>query len=136
MLAVEIAMYLDAEGVGVFDASGVSGNIFIGKLPDAPDAAIAIFQSGGGRGDGTQHYNPTIQVITRSSQNPATSYALAEEVSSKLEYFHDGSFVPGGEHVVFCEAIQSAPATIGPDDKKREQYSQNFEFIVSKRHEN
>lgn len=132
MLVVEMAKYLDAAGVGKLDETGVKGDIFIGALPESPDACIALFLKGG-------QYSPTsddcdspcVQVIVRGGLDPRSSAVRAQRVYDVLHGFRGASFVEDGLHVVDCLGMQSSPALIGRDENRRYRYSLDFQLRVS-----
>lgn len=128
-LAVQIATYLDDQSIGVFDESGATGDIFIAILPSAPDEAIGIFPSGGYKADGTRQDRsglPTVQILVRGDQDPRTAEDRAQLIYDLLEGFHAESFVSGGNYIVDCRGVQSAPVHIGHDENMRHRYSLNF----------
>lgn len=127
MLAAQLAQYLDDEGVGVFDETGATGNIFIETLPDSPDEAIGIYSTGGPTPEGRHPYdNQTLQIIVRGTQDPRTAQATAQQIYDLLHTFRDAAFVDGGVWVVGCHAMQSGPAHIGQDESRRHEYSLNI----------
>ena len=129
MLAAQIAQYLDAQGVGEFDADGITGNIFVETLPDTPDKCIAIYSTGGSAGNGKHPYdNLTVQIIVRGTQDPRTAQSVAQNIYDTLHTFRDAAFVTDGIWVVGCHGIQSGPTHIGQDENRRHEYSLNFKL--------
>ena len=48
MIAAAIAKYLDANVTGITrSTSGPGGNLFLGRMPDAPDEAVAVMPQPG-----------------------------------------------------------------------------------------
>ena len=125
MLIKEIAQYLHARSIGVFDEVGSSGDIYLGILPDTPDRVISIFQRGGQEADPRNEYRTVlVQVITRSFDKH-DGMNLGQSVIDVLSGFH-GELIPGGTHIIDCIAMQSAPVDIGNDAKGRYEWSVNL----------
>ena len=124
MLAKEIADYLAANGLGT-----VGTNVFALQLPSAPDTCLAVYPTGGGRADSKLGYdNPTIQVRTRSS-NPLTAFENAAQAYNLLHGLRRVT-LSGGSYLVHCTGIQSAPVYIGRDERKRDEYTLNYQLVV------
>lgn len=131
MIAAEIAEYLTASGVGVFDASGVSGDIFLYTLPDTPDECVMIRTTGGSAADGKIATDyPSVQVIVRGTQDPRGAEARAQGIYNLLHGFHAAAFNAGGSYIVNCTGAQSGPAHIGQDSNRRHEFSLNFRLAV------
>ncbi|MDE5415483.1 minor capsid protein [Alkalihalobacterium chitinilyticum] len=127
MLLIEIARYLHAQRIGVFDERGVQGNIFLNIVPTDPEALIALFSTGGPPGDVKLGYdNPTVQVWLRGDKNPVTAFEKAQEVYNALHGFSGGRFIENGSYIVDCRGQQSQPLHMGLDNNGRHQYSINF----------
>jgi hypothetical protein len=129
VLAVEIAQYLQARGLGVFDELGSAGSIFIALLPESPDEVIGIYPKGGHQADGPLPYDaPVVQVIVRGTQDPRPAAERAQGVYDALHGFHHDKFVPEGTWILGCRGVQSGPIHIGRDQNGRHEYSLNFEL--------
>jgi len=130
LLAVQIAQYLHDQGIGVFDPEGSSGNIFIDHMPDTPDEAIAIRQTGGGRVDmRVPFHQPTAQILIRGTADPRVAGATAAAAYDVMHGLTNGELTAGGVWIVKCQAI-TPPACLGPDENGRHHYSINFELIT------
>lgn len=131
MLIEGIAYWLDDELIGVYRPTLPGGNIFLEKLPQTPDTAIAIFVSGGPQASGTHGYdNPVTNIQVRGNRaDPVGALQLAERVYAALQGLHH-VILPGGVHVVSCIGIQSGPVRLGPDDSERFRYSLNFQWEI------
>lgn len=131
LITNEIALYLDAAGVGVFDPDGADGSIYVEKLPQTPHAAIAIFSTGGYQADGRHGYDrPTFQVRARGERHDvAGARALAESAYAALQGLHSVA-LPGGTWLVNCRGIQSGPVNIGNDGNDCPEFVINFEAEV------
>lgn len=124
----QIAIFLNNYGVGTFDPNGMSGNIFIHHLPDAPDESIAIYTTGGPGADPFGEYGRmSFQIMIRSIPNdPRLAEIKAQRIIDLLSGFNSGWMATGGNFVINTTAIQSGPSGIGPDQKHRFEFSQNF----------
>lgn len=130
MLAIEIAQYLAAQGLGTFSLNDNTGNIFIENLPPSPDSCIMIRSTGGYGTEGKDKYDsPTIQIIKRDS-SLQTAYDASKSIYNKLHGFHHKTFVVNGIWVLNCLGIQSEPAYLGQDENSRHEYSINFELSI------
>lgn len=129
MLTAEIAEYLADQGLGTFDPSGTSGDIFLAVMPDQPTQAMALYDNGGAESPMRRPIDdPNIQVITRGGQHPEEAHALARDVYDTLHGFTGE--LPGYTWVVWCIGIQSGPVPLGPDENGRHRYSLNFRLRV------
>ena len=132
MLVAEIAAFLDTEGMGVYDPTGITGNVFICTMPATPDTAIAVYPRPGLAADGKLKYDtPGVQIVARGTQDPTVGEQLATDIYNALHGFHDGVFVAGGVYIVNCLGLQSGPNHLGRDDNGRHEYSLNFQITVS-----
>jgi hypothetical protein len=128
-LLTQIAEYLNDQSVGIFDETGITGNIFIAAMPQSPDTCISIYPSGGLKSDSKFKYdNPTFQVMVRGTTNSIVANDLAQTVYNTLDGFHGDTFINGGFWVVSCFGIQSQPTWIGIDANNRHEFSLNFQI--------
>jgi len=127
MLIEEVARYLSQQGIGTFDPEGLGGDIFLGVLPNQPDEAIALYPTGGQGANSKLGYDlPTFQILVRGDQDIRTGYAIAQMIYNTLHGFRSKTFVPGGQWIVSCLGLQSAPVHLGPDANRRHEFSLNF----------
>lgn len=127
MIDEQLALYLQSKGLGTFDPTGVTGDMFIGLLPETPDGALAIFPTGGFQADSKLGYSmPTLQIVVRGTMDPRPAQQRAQAVYDALHGVRNRSFTDGGTWVVSCLGMQSAPTHIGRDDNGRHEYSLNF----------
>jgi hypothetical protein len=123
VIAKAIADYLEAQGLGT-----VGVDLFAAHLPSTPDTAMAVVVTGGPQADGGKGYdNPTVQVRSRS-QDPALAYSQLQGVYNKLDSLSNVTM--GGQRVVNCRGLQSAPVAIGRDQAGRDEYTLNFQLRV------
>ena len=103
-------------------------NLFLGRLPDEPDTAVALFETGGEApvntmGGGLYEVEqPRLQVLTRGASYSAT-HALAMSVWLVLEATTNDTLSATLYHRI--TAVQS-PFPIERDSKDRIVFSQNF----------
>lgn len=126
---VKLAMYIQSYGIGMFDESGVSGDIFIAVSPPTPDSCIVITPTGGGKSDMRMSYdNPSVQIQCRCNQSPMTAY---NQMHLIYECLHGmGGVTIDGVYVVSCQALQSAPISLGMDENMRHHFAMNFLFEI------
>jgi hypothetical protein len=122
---VDIANYLDANVAGLT----LGTNLFIGRMPDDPNACVAVYEYGGTRPDNTMGggapvlQNPSVQVRVRD-----TSYASAQTTANlcfvALEAIVDETINTTRYNRV--TAIQS-PFPLERDPEERIVFVQNFD---------
>lgn len=118
----DVADYLEDQGAGT-----VATDIFVGKLPDKPDAAIAIFTNQGGK---PSVYIPTadpdFQVLVRV---PADEHDEGEskcaQIVGILHQLANVTLQAGGKYAYFI-ALRSEPFYIQTDGQGRHEFSMNF----------
>lgn len=139
--AIAAAGYLGtalvADGV-LFFPGAEGGNVFIGALPDTPDAAIVIVPTGGNPMDGAvglPYDEPSLQVIVRGTAgDPTWALDVAAKAYNALQGY-SGPMGPGDSSYVAIEALivsslQTGPAFIGNDANGRPRYSLNFDLHI------
>lgn len=127
MLAVELAEYLEEQGLVTFSADAVGGDTFIEKLPQEPDECVAIYSTGGFQESGMHGYDsPALQLIVRGTKDPRVALERARDLYSALHGLNALELTSGGTYVVGCWAQQSGPVRLGPDDNGRFEYSINL----------
>ena len=83
-LLLDIGNHLDAATIATQDLT-IGTNLFLGRLPDAPDSCVALYQTGGAAPDdqfgsaAPQVERPSVQVRVRADDY-ATAEALASDV--------------------------------------------------------
>lgn len=127
-LTTQIARFLDANNMGVFDETGVTGNIFSQTSPASPNESISIYTNGGPPGDRTGQYKKVaVQILIRTIPgDPRNGEALADNIIDLLNGYSSKELIAGGNYIVDTEAVQSGPNNIGQDESGRYEYSQNF----------
>lgn len=130
MILDEVGTYLAANIIGA-TALTLGTNLFLGRLPDAPDTCVAIFETGGTLPEQTMGSGlasierPRIQVVTR---RPGYSDAriLAYNVWNTLEGVANESL--SGTRFLRVSAVQS-PYPLERDSTDRIIIVQNFDVL-------
>ncbi len=131
-LAADIAEYLDGKAIGTFSPDANGGNIFIERLPTAPDTCIAIRHTGGAISTGLPLIEPTIQLVVRGDTDPRTALELADEAMAALKY-KQGAITLAGEDVSIIWPLNDIPAYVGIDENGRHMYSINLRISINVR---
>ena len=119
-LLEQIARHIEFLGFGTVADAETDGDIFYGRMPDAPDACICVFSTDSsycGSDDGAR-----IQIYTRARTTKA-AYELSQAIAEELIGF-DGFLAGDGAHANISKINTSAG--LGTDEKNRELYSSNF----------
>lgn len=131
MLLDDIADYLSTSGLGT-----VGTNIFKGGFPpDAPDASVCVYETGG---FGTVHAmhsqpgnavveRPRIQVVARAAEY---DYATARSTSQAAFLLLDGlrNRTINGKRYLWITSLHS-PFSIGADDNRRVRIGMNYDVM-------
>lgn len=109
----------------------VGTNVFKQNIPDQPDTAICIYDTGGGvpsltMGDDTD--SPSFQVLSRST-SASTALTSLQTVFRGLHGLTEVTIQ--GLHVKLFWALQSNPVSLGRDEKQRFQFVMNFRAMVT-----
>jgi hypothetical protein len=121
---VEIAEWLDAQGLGTYGT-----DIFAGQLPPSPDTAIAVILFGGGPplatfGEPLAIQRPTVQILVRGAtyETGRDKVEIAYRLLSALHnVLIDDVWYMG------CNALP--PSFIGADANGRAMFSMNAELL-------
>lgn len=121
---LDIATYLDSQQASLT----LGTNLFLGRMPDSPDACVALYEYGGSAPDNTMGgglpvlQNPSVQIAVRE-----VLYASAESLINlcwgTLESIIDMSL--SGTRYNRVTAIQS-PFVLERDSQDRVIFVQNF----------
>ena len=115
-------------GVGTFAATTGWG-LFIGIMPDTPDTALAINQTGGQSRSPRWRINyPSVQVMVRGrADDYRGAYDKAEEVMDNLVGIPSQDL--NGDRWVAINAIGDVN-WLGRDEKDRPMFSVNLSLII------
>lgn len=135
MIAVAIAKHIDANVSGITRSNTAGGNLFLGRMPDKPDEAVAVMpQPGLPQLDRSPTDLPTVQVLVRGAKRtPMSGYERARAIYDALNCLDGVLLDEGGDDEVFvigCTAVQSDPIPLGPDATERPEWSLNFQLIT------
>ena len=122
----DIAVQLNSAGVGVYPGTSATRTIYIGEMPDSPDALIALYARPGRRPmmhSGGDIRQPDLHVEVRAATYSAAT-AKIDAIDAALH--RTGSFVVGATRYVSIQAIQEM-APLSRDGRNRSLVSQNFE---------
>jgi hypothetical protein len=127
-ISKQVARFLDEQGFGTFDETGVAGDIFIQTIPANPDRALAVFTSGGpGSDPGNEYGRTSVQILIRTVPgDPRGGEKTAMDIINAFNGLNSTYLTAGGNYVIDCQAVQSGAANIGQDSNGRYEYSQNF----------
>ncbi|MEO3860869.1 minor capsid protein [Acrocarpospora sp. B8E8] len=133
-LLEEFAALADLLGLGIYNADGsVGGDIFLSRVPDAPDRVLIISRYGGDESSLADDYDePRLQFRTRG---PADDVRDAEQWAEQVyDAFHGLGMreLPGGTWLQLMVGLQSGPIWIGQDKNDRPEYTVNFRAEVSR----
>ena len=123
-LLKEMARHLEFAGFGERDR-----NIFWGRMPDAPDACMAVFSSDSAR-PGAEN-GARVQIVNRA-ESPGAAYETACELANALDGFH--GFL-AGDGAAAKITVLSAASGMGGDGKKREMYAAELRVLYGEQEE-
>lgn len=129
-VAVDIALYLAAHGVGTYATDLFDG----GHLPDDPDDCIAVIERGGAApllvlGE-TIDVDQPIAMIRVRARSYDTGQGKAQAIFALLHGIAEQTLVTGGGLFHLLYAVQS-PVHLGRDEKQRHEWSQNFRGLYA-----
>lgn len=118
MIAEEIATDLQGQGIGT-----LSIDLFIGNLPNEPDNAVVVIDTGSLEPDKYLPFSrTTFQILVR---NKTYAQGRAKLEAIKLRLHQLANIVMGEKHVFYILA-NSDGGHVGRDDSGRELFSINF----------
>ena len=119
-LIEELAEHLEWCGFGTLATAEADGDIYWGRMPDAPDDCITVFSTDSGTGGPNSTARAQIMVRAKSPKMAyETSYAIAQELEDFNGFLHGD-----GPHAVI--EVLNAATGLGGDTKKREIYVTNI----------
>lgn len=122
MLLMDIAQFLNDEGIGVFDVSAPAGNIFVGTYPADPNVIIALFDTGGPADDvnkGFTDVRRTFQVMVRD-----VTYQGANDLSWSINALLKDYLETNGRKLII--KAMNPPTPIGQDNHLRYEFTSNY----------
>jgi hypothetical protein len=123
MIIDDVAVYL-SENITTLEL--VKGtNLFKGYLPDSPNAAICVYETGGATPDiDIPTASPTFQILVRHTDYE-TGHNLIHEIAGLLHQKYNLELVDG-ETYFYSILLLGEPGHLGRDDKGRDEFSVNF----------
>ena len=116
----QIAEYLQDQGIGT-----IATNLFIGNMPDSPDACVAVINSGGVEPSiDIPDKRPTFQVLIRNTDYEAGEVKLAAVRTALHQFMND--YLVAGQTYVYYIYLVSEGGHIGKDVNGRDEWSVNF----------
>jgi hypothetical protein len=127
----QVARLLAQLGLGTYDDTGGTGNIFLTQSADSPDVALTVARYGGIESDSLLGYDqPTLQIRVRGTDADASApEALAQQIYDQLHGMMQ-RVLPGGTYLVLCIGTNGGPVYIGPDLKNRFEWTVNFRMEI------
>lgn len=123
----EFAQLLHVLALGVYAPAGTNGTVFLRRLPDRPDLAIAVARYPGGEADSRLGYD-TLKIQFRI-RGPHTDVRVGEALAQRVyDELHGlpSRYLPGGTWMVDCIGEQSGPIDIGTDPLNRPEWTVNM----------
>lgn len=122
----DLAGKLNTAGVGVYPGTSSTRTIYIGEMPDTPDALICLYARPGRRPamhSGGDIRQPDLHVEVRAATYSA---AVAKMAAIDAALHRTGNYTVGSVRYVSIQAIQEM-VSLGRDGRNRSIVSQNFE---------
>lgn len=113
--------------IGAFGGS-LDWAIYVSKMPDTPDACVALYDSGGETPNPKWLLDfPSVQVMARGKESGYQAlYNKVNDIKNAL-LGHPGLDVADGRLV--SVRMEGGPAFLGYDEKKRPSFSINWTLI-------
>lgn len=129
VLATDIAAYLVAQGIGLIIEPTANANLFVGVLPNDPDACTALIEGAGRPPYLTMDTlvkvdQPGLQIRARDPVFPS-GYATVMAIFKALHGLTETQLVTNGAYVHSIWALQS-PVHLGRDVNQRHEWSFNL----------
>ena len=133
MLLDDMGDYLSTGGLGLTTGT----NLFLGTLPDSPDTAAAVYETGGffpihamsASAGNAAVERPRIQIVTRAAKYQ-TARQLMHNIFTRLDGLGDTTI--NSTRYLHMTAV-SSPAAIGTDPSGRARMVLNLD-VVKKLH--
>lgn len=122
-----IVAYIAAD----LEVGAVGTVVFLENMPDQPDTAVCVYDTGGApptltQGDDTDQ--PSFQVVARSL-SAGTARQTMQTIFQGLHGMTETTI--HGTHVKLLYALQSNPISLGRDEKQRFSFSWNYRAMVA-----
>lgn len=121
----DLAIQLNTAGVGVYPGTSSTRTIYVGEMPDSPDACIALYaRPGRAKELFCDIQYPELHVEVRAATY-AAAQTKAEAVDSALHAQHD---VTLSAHKYLTIRARGVPCKLEVDGRNRTIFYQNFEI--------
>jgi len=122
----DIVEILEQSSTGIGYTFGT--NMYVGEMPDSPDACIAVYDTGGGQPAPNYTYDyPSIQVLVRGGRAGTTTYKdtwdIAKLVMDALHGLNEETW-NGARYIQII--ANSDIIAVGKDESKRPLFSIHF----------
>ncbi|MDD4776112.1 MAG: minor capsid protein [Syntrophomonas sp.] len=119
----DIATQLNSAGVGVYPGTAATRTIYIGEMPDSPDALICLYARPGRAKEMRLSLEyPELHVETRAATY-AAAQTKAEAIDAALHAQHD---VTLSSHKYLIIRALGVPCKLETDERNRTIFYQNF----------
>ena len=133
-ISKEFAELLDELGVGTFDPTGITGDVFVGAFPVTPDEVLRVTRYGGTESDAQLGYDePSVQVWVRGPRGDADGAETRAQAVYDACHGLRRRDLPGGTPMLSCIGTQAGPMYIGLDEHGRHEWSVNFRVELRRR---
>ena len=122
----ELGTYLQAQGIGTLGT-----DLFRSRLPDAPNAAVGLVETGGQAptfvmdANGVNVDHPSLQVLCRADAYPDARSKANDVITALVAISNDDL---SGVRYLRCVPNQ-APFSLGPDEDHRHLVACNFQVM-------
>lgn len=121
----DIAVQLNSAGIGIYPGTSSTRTVWIGEMPDAPDACIALYaRPGRAKALYCDLQYPELHVEVRAATYSAAQ-TKAEAIDAVLHAQHDISL--SGHQYLTIQA-RGVPCKLEVDGRGRTIFYQNFEI--------
>lgn len=100
-------------------------NLFIGQMPESPDACVCLYDTGGYPGEANYLYErPTLQARVRGAKGEyLTAHNLAQQIRDLLHAMHN-EIINGARYVGIW--TETDVLSLGVDEHQRPNFTINF----------
>ena len=122
----DLAAALQTAGVGVYPGTSATRTIYIGEMPDSPDACIALYaRPGRAMALFCDLQYPVLHVEVRAATYSAAQ-TKAEAIDAALHGVHDTAL---SAHQYLTIQARGVPCKLQVDGRGRTIFYQNFEIV-------
>jgi hypothetical protein len=122
----DLAIQLNTSGVGIYPGTSATRTIYIGEMPDTPDACIALYaRPGRAKELFCDLQYPELHVEVRAATY-AAAQTKAEAIDAALHALHD---VTLSAHKYLTIRGRGVPCKLEVDGRNRTIFYQNFEIV-------